>query len=259
MGKIAIYMGPGQSMGPIFVRKAMEKHPNRIAFIETVGDDYVRRQSHPLSYALKKSKTEIVQHTSEEMTIDRIAEHNVTTVVLIWWPKIVKKINDIPGVNVINTHPAYLPYNRGKHPYYWALMDGTPFGATIHRVDSGIDTGSILWRKEVQLEPTDSGMNAYSKGLRATADLLNDNMFDIIFENFPPGIKQDEGKATYHHSSEFEMEPIRDNGAIYNGHCLIRDCLARTFNNSRSGRRIEIDGKMYRVHLSLVEDTNEEA
>lgn len=255
MGKIAFYMGPGPSFGPIFIRKVMEQYPDRIAFIETQGDDYVTRRN-PLSQALEDSDTLIVQHTSEEMTIDRIAEYNVTTVVLVWWPKIVKKINNMPGVNVINTHPAYLPYNRGKHPYYWAVMDNTPFGATIHRVDGGIDTGSILWRKEVEIKPTDQGSEIYLKASRAMGVLLTEHMEDIVYERFPPGIRQDEGKATYHHSSEFELPPIKEN-EMYDGWTLIQDCRARTFRNNYSGRRIEIDGKMYRVHLKLVEENED--
>ena len=240
-------MGPGQNMGPSFIREVIKKYPDRVAFIETMDD----RSS--LTNALEFSSTDVFQHTSEDMTLDRITEYGVTTVVLIWWPKIVKKIHKTPEVTVINTHPAYLPYNRGKHPYYWALMEGTLFGATIHRVDDGVDTGTILWRNEIQLDPTDTGEDAYLKGLEATRQLLYNNIINIVFENFPAGIAQDEGKATEHHSSEFELPPIKENES-YDGHTLVRDCLARTFNNNHSGRRIEINGKMYRIHLSLVEE-----
>ena len=252
MSKIAFYMGPGQSMGPSFIRDVMRKYPDQVAFIETVGRDYVDRRS-PLSHWMEVSNTDIFQHTSEQATIDRIAEYDVTTIALIWWPKIVKKIHKVPGVTVINTHPSYLPYNRGKHPYYWALMDRTPFGATIHRVDDGIDTGSILWRRQVELAITDTGMDAYRKALIATGQLLREHMEEIAHGLFPSALPQDDDLATYHHSREFELPPIRED-EMYDAHTLIRDGVARTFKNSRSGRRIEIDGKMYRVHMKLVEE-----
>lgn len=248
MGKIAFYIGTGQRLGSRFMNTVLHKHPGRVAFIETEDDDHVIDR-----YRLKKSKTKLFDHTSEDMTLDRINEFGVTTLMMIWWPKILKKLVKVPDLNILNTHPSYLPYNRGKHPYYWALMDGTMFGATIHRVDAGVDTGSILWRREVGLKPTDTGAKAYIKALQAMGMLLEDHRQDIVFERFPPAIKQDEGKATYHHSSEFELPPIREN-EMYDGHTLVRDCMARTFNNNRSGRRIEIDGKMYRIHMNLVEE-----
>ena len=37
-----------------------------------------------------------------------------------------------------------LPYNRGKNPNVWPIIDGTPAGVTLHYIDSGIDTGEII-------------------------------------------------------------------------------------------------------------------
>jgi folate-dependent phosphoribosylglycinamide formyltransferase PurN len=46
----------------------------------------------------------------------------------------------------INLHAGITPLYRGVHGGYWALHDGHPehFGATVHLVDNGIDTGGIL-------------------------------------------------------------------------------------------------------------------
>ena len=52
--------------------------------------------------------------------------------------------------NCINIHPAYLPDYRGPEPIFWGLLrNEKTFGITLHRVDSGIDTGSILAQEEV--------------------------------------------------------------------------------------------------------------
>ncbi len=55
----------------------------------------------------------------------------------------------------INTHLGITPNYRGVHGGYWALAknDRKNFGATVHLVDSGVDTGGIL--KRVFAEPTD--------------------------------------------------------------------------------------------------------
>jgi folate-dependent phosphoribosylglycinamide formyltransferase PurN len=54
----------------------------------------------------------------------------------------------------INLHAGITPLYRGVHGGYWALHDGHPehFGATVHLVDAGIDTGAIL--DQVYVTPT---------------------------------------------------------------------------------------------------------
>ena len=46
----------------------------------------------------------------------------------------------------INTHAGITPLYRGVHGAYWALAEGRPelVGTTVHFVDKGIDTGSII-------------------------------------------------------------------------------------------------------------------
>lgn len=46
----------------------------------------------------------------------------------------------------INVHAGITPLYRGVHGGYWALAEGRPelVGTTVHLVDEGIDTGTIL-------------------------------------------------------------------------------------------------------------------
>jgi phosphoribosylglycinamide formyltransferase 1 len=46
----------------------------------------------------------------------------------------------------INTHAGITPLYRGVHGGYWALAENSPHlvGTTVHFVDKGIDTGSII-------------------------------------------------------------------------------------------------------------------
>lgn len=47
---------------------------------------------------------------------------------------------------VLNIHAGITPAYRGVHGGYWALWQGRPqeFGATLHLVDQGVDTGTVL-------------------------------------------------------------------------------------------------------------------
>lgn len=54
---------------------------------------------------------------------------------------------------IINLHISYLPWNRGAHPNFWAFVDGTQNGVTIHKIDEGLDTGDILAQEVVDFDP----------------------------------------------------------------------------------------------------------
>ena len=64
---------------------------------------------------------------------------------------------------VLNLHPSYLPYNRGRGAEVWSIIDKTPVGATLHYMDSGVDTGPIVHQKLVTIEPTDTGESLRNK------------------------------------------------------------------------------------------------
>jgi phosphoribosylglycinamide formyltransferase-1 len=58
---------------------------------------------------------------------------------------------------VVNTHAAYLPEFPGASPVADALEAGAKeTGATVHLVDSGIDSGPILAQERVPIEPGDT-------------------------------------------------------------------------------------------------------
>lgn len=54
---------------------------------------------------------------------------------------------------IINIHPAYLPEFPGKNGIEDAYLSKAPkTGVTIHYVDSGIDTGEIIYQERVIIE-----------------------------------------------------------------------------------------------------------
>jgi methionyl-tRNA formyltransferase len=53
---------------------------------------------------------------------------------------------------VINLHAGINPAYRGQMGGYWALVEGdhNNFGATVHLVDAGVDTGAMLYEQRVK-------------------------------------------------------------------------------------------------------------
>ena len=58
----------------------------------------------------------------------------------------------------INYHSGINPSYRGMFGGYFALANGEPenFGATVHLIDEGVDTGDILYQARLQPKPGDN-------------------------------------------------------------------------------------------------------
>jgi folate-dependent phosphoribosylglycinamide formyltransferase PurN len=58
----------------------------------------------------------------------------------------------IPQSGVVNRHGSLLPKHRGRVASFWSHLEGK-YGVTIHFVDEGIDSGSIILQSELQIDP----------------------------------------------------------------------------------------------------------
>lgn len=86
----------------------------------------------------------------------------------------------------INYHSGINPAYRGMFGGYFALANGEPehFGATVHLVDKGVDTGDVLYQSQVSVQPEDNfhtylwRMAAGSREIviKAMEDAVNDNL-----------------------------------------------------------------------------------
>ena len=81
---------------------------------------------------------------------------------------------------VINIHAGINPAYRGVHGGYWALVNQQPelFGSTIHLVDEGIDTGSVLAHAKATPSKVDNfstySLLQMSAALSCLPQILND-------------------------------------------------------------------------------------
>jgi phosphoribosylglycinamide formyltransferase-1 len=80
-------------------------------------------------------------------------EHAVELVVLAGYTQLVSPrfLSAFPE-RVINVHPALLPAFPGLHVVQAALDYGAKvFGVTVHFVDTGVDTGPVIFQRAVEL------------------------------------------------------------------------------------------------------------
>lgn len=63
-----------------------------------------------------------------------------------------REVFETPRYGTINLHPSLLPAYRGAAPRPWVYLQGADsFGATLHYIDSGEDTGDLIDRREAPL------------------------------------------------------------------------------------------------------------
>lgn len=127
-----------------------------------------------------------VPSANSDQCLDLLRQLNPSVVVVVNTRILsTRTLSSIPA-KFINIHAGITPKYRGWHGGYWALVhnDKTNCGTTIHLVDKGIDTGGILYQKNI--DPTDQD-NYYTypflqliAGLpilkRAIKDVLNQNI-----------------------------------------------------------------------------------
>jgi len=109
-----------------------------------------------------------------------------------------KRIIGHRGIKIINGHMGLLPKYRGVHVLEWAYLQNDEIGATIHLIDSGIDTGDVLVSKKFTPKGCISVQQLRAFGFNYVADLLVEYLCSIKNNEITP-IKQVRGdEATWY-------------------------------------------------------------
>ena len=106
---------------------------------------------------------------------------------------------------IINLHISYLPYNRGSNPNFWSFMENTPSGVSIHEIDSGIDTGPVIFQKIIDFDLIKNQkrltFNSTYKILKKEVENLFVNKIDKILSGNYKKYSQ-RGIGSFHKKSE---------------------------------------------------------
>lgn len=88
----------------------------------------------------------------------------------------------------INYHSGINPAYRGMFGGYFALANGEPnrFGATVHLVDHGVDTGDILYQSQVEVEPEDNFHTYLWRMAAGSRNIVINAMHDAVNGELKP-------------------------------------------------------------------------
>ena len=78
-----------------------------------------------------------------------------------------QEILDIPKYGCLNIHASLLPKYRGASPIQHVIIDGEErTGITIMQMDAGLDTGDMLYQKEISIGNKDNYETLHNKLMR---------------------------------------------------------------------------------------------
>ncbi len=102
----------------------------------------------------------------------------------------------LPKHGNINLHASLLPKYRGAAPVQWAIANGeTVTGVTTMRIDEGLDTGDILFQKEIAIAPEDTAETLAPKLAAIGADSMIETLQGLQADTIRPQ-RQDNAQAT---------------------------------------------------------------
>jgi len=165
------------------------------------------------------------------------------------------QVLQVARIGALNLHPAYLPYNRGWHTPSWAILDGTPYGATLHFMDERVDMGDIVYQKRIDVQPSDTAHSLYQKALEAELEVFRE-AWPFLRDHNIQRIPQDKAKGSSHRRQDMfrdDIQEIKLDESVKAGD-LLRCLRALTTNSLKEAAYFDLGGKRYRVQLRITEE-----
>ncbi len=176
--------------------------------------------------------------------------------IMAWWPRIIKDpLLTFPKHGWINTHPSFLPCGRGKHPNFWALVEGAPFGVTLHKVTEEVDAGNIVAQGHLSYDWTDNGQTLYEKAQKKMIELFKRSYPIIrgVISGLSAGISWNgrrQGVSQLHLAKHIEGASLIDLDEEYCARDLLNLLRARTFQG-HPACWFEDNGAEYEVRVEI--------
>lgn len=138
---------------------------------------------------------------------EKLRDPNAFQTLIRWMPEVIvvaaygqilrQNVLDLPPAGCINVHASLLPRWRGASPIQFSILEGDErTGVTIMRMDAGLDTGPVLAKTSIPIQPDDTAGTLSSKLAGQGAALLLETLPGYLSGTISP-CAQDELQATY--------------------------------------------------------------
>ena len=189
------------------------------------------------------------QKVSDDHFCDQIREMEPDMAIVVAFGQILKEnLLTIPGWGVINIHASLLPKYRGAAPIQWAILNSeSKTGLTVMRMDEGLDTGPILFQKEVPILEDETAGQLHDRLSQLAGQVIIEALTDMAKTQVKE-IPQDDSLASY--ASKIER---RDSLVDWKQPATKISCLIRALD-PRPGAFTLLEGKQIKLFSSTVVD-----
>lgn len=148
-----------------------------LCLLKMLGYDDVQVYAKPFSY-VKKYKPQICHRPSAEnyYELNKVGYYNLvenlgykitniddyleinepeSTIFLVCGAGIIPR-EITKKYKIINSHPGFIPNERGLDALKWAIIEKQPIGVSTHLIGDYVDAGSIIERRQVDVFKNDS-------------------------------------------------------------------------------------------------------
>lgn len=182
-----VYMGtPEFAVAPL---EELIKNKYKIVGVVTVPDKASGRGLKVNESAVKKYAVEhklpVLQPVSlkDPDFLKQLRDLKADLFVVVAFRMLPKEVWEIPKLGTFNLHAALLPQYRGAAPINWAVINGEKTtGVTTFMIDSGMDTGNIMFRYDCKIGPDETVGEVHDK-LMELGSMLVVNTVEALVEN----------------------------------------------------------------------------
>jgi methionyl-tRNA formyltransferase len=197
-----VYAGTPEFSVPAL--EALDASDHELVGVFTNPDRPRGRGRDPLPPPVKKAAVErdIEVAQPESMDSDEAAatleEWEADVMVVCAYGQILpERILDAPRLGCINIHASLLPKYRGAAPINWAIVRGEQeTGVTIMEMEPGLDTGPMLMKERVELEPLTTAGELHDELSELGADLIVEAVNGLARGDLE-ATPQDDDRATH--------------------------------------------------------------
>ena len=139
-------------------------------------------------------------------TIDKIKKSEIDFCLVFGTSILKNELIDTVKSDCINVHTGLTQYYRGVDSCKWAIYNNEldKIGVTIHKINSGIDTGEVLLQKTIEISPGDTHDTLFIKLCKIGSDLLSQNLLKIVAGKVQP-------KPLYRKGKLYKLRDMNDN------------------------------------------------
>lgn len=135
-----------------------------------------------------KIKTITTKNVNDSLYLDKLKKLKPDIIVSSCSQIFHKQLLSLPKNGCINRHSGLLPSYGGVFPVFYAMINNEKhIGVTVHRMVEGIDAGSVLYQKKIQINKNDALFSLYEKAYRASSSVTL-NAIGVICGNQNPQI-----------------------------------------------------------------------